>query len=115
MSGYGGGRLTLDNFKLEDGQKYTWEVLDLRDPGNVDAAVFQTPTALQRTQLEISIQNTKSKCNAKLMSTDMCELALAGLYKKEGYIYDAIKVLEKIPVSYGYKTLVEKLLDDLKM
>jgi hypothetical protein len=106
-------QVTVDASRLQSGQTYTWEVRDLKDPMNVELAVFQTPTDIERQNLDIKILDLKSHCPNNT-SKIMCELALAGLYRSEGYLYDSIRVLEATSFSPTHDATIQSLLHDLR-
>lgn len=107
-------QVTLDGKQLEDGQTYIWEVRDLQNPKNVELAVFQTPSSIERRLIEEGIRKVGASCHSAATSSIMCEFALAGLFRREGYLYDAIRVLEAIPPSGEHEAIVKSLLTELR-
>jgi hypothetical protein len=109
----GARRATLTGQHLEDGQTYFWEVRDTQNPENVATASFDTPSGAERRHLDEAIRKVRESCRGTIPSFT-CELAVAGLYTKEGYVYDAIRVLEAIRSVGQNEAIVKSLLSELE-
>jgi len=106
-------RATLIGQPLEDGQAYTWEVRDIQNPENVAVAVFATPSRAERQRLAEAIRSVRESCRVTSPSFT-CDFAVAGLYRKEGYVYNAIRVLEAVRSGGRHAASVESLLRELE-
>jgi len=99
--------------QLEEGGAYTWEIRDLRDPINVDLAYFETPTSIERQRLDKGLREGRVACEAAGASSFICKLAEAGLYRKEGYSCEAIRMLNEMRGRDTPNGVVETLLKAL--
>ena len=106
-------RVPISGHHLEDGQAYAWEVRDIRNPENVAIAVFETPSRSERRRIDDAILKVRESCRTTPPSFT-CELAVAGLYRKEGYVYNAIRALEVIRSGGQHEAIVEGLLRELE-
>ncbi|MCK4786287.1 MAG: hypothetical protein KAV87_21195 [Desulfobacteraceae bacterium] len=98
---------------LELSQVYTWEVRDLRNRENVDLASFETPTLAEQERLKEAVRKIRADYRNSSSSKFNCELAIAGFYRTKGYLYNAIRTVETIPLKFQQGEIVKILLQEL--
>lgn len=82
-----------DKYPLQPGQKYLWEVHDVRNDKMLDAGDFFIADKATRAKITDKVEKLRADCKRLSLPEDSRILAISGLYEQLGFRYEAIQVL----------------------